>query len=63
MDSSPTKITEDLKKDHLPRQQHVLVLLVMRKKEKKKQTDPRGEDKKEKQHKLGMNIRNVDISV
>ena len=63
MDSSPTKITEDLKNDHLPRQQHVLVLLVMRKKEKKKQTDPRGEDKKEKQHKLGMNIRNVDISV
>ena len=63
MDSSLTKITEDLKKDHLPRQQHVLVLLVMRKKEKKKQTDPRGEDKKEKQHKLGMNIRNVDISV
>ena len=63
MDSSPTKITEDLKKDHLPRQQHVLVLPVMRKKEKKKQTDPRGEDKKEKQHKLGMNIRNVDISV
>ena len=63
MDSSPTKITEDLKKDHLPRQQHVLVLLVMRKKEKKNETDPRGEDKKEKQHKLGMNIRNVDISV
>ena len=33
------------------------------KKREKKQTDPRGEDKKEKQHKLGMNIRNVDISV
>ena len=64
MDSSPTKITEDLKKAHLPRQQHVLVFLVMRKKKrKKKQTDPWGEDKKEKQHKLGMNIRNVDISV
>ena len=30
---------------------------------KKKQTDPRGEDKKEKQHKLRMNIRNVFIVV
>ena len=29
----------------------------------KQQTDPRGEDKKEKQHKLPMNIRNVCISV
>ena len=27
------------------------------------QTDPHGEDKKKKQHKLGMNIRNVYISV
>ena len=26
---------------------------------KKQQTDPHGEDKKKKQHKLGMNIRNV----
>ena len=30
---------------------------------KKQQTDPRGEDKKEKQHKLRMNIRNEYISV
>ena len=30
---------------------------------KQQQTDPRGEDKKEKQHKLCMNIRNVYISV
>ena len=30
---------------------------------KKKQTDPHGEDKKKKQHKLGMSIRNVYISV
>ena len=29
---------------------------------KKKQTDPHGEDKKKKQHKLGMNIRNIYIS-
>ena len=29
---------------------------------KKQQTDPRGEDKKEKQYKLRMNIRNVYIS-
>ena len=34
--------------DHLPRQRHALVLLVMRKlEEKKKKTDSRGEDKKE----------------
>ena len=37
----------------------VLVLLV----EKKNQTDPHDEDKKKKQHVLGMNIRNVFISV
>ena len=58
--------TEDPKKDHLLWQQHVLVLLVRKKKQKKKQqkqTDPHGEDKKKKQHKLGMNIRNVYISV
>ena len=30
--------------------------------ETKQQTDPRGEDKKEKQYKLRMNIRNVYIS-
>ena len=29
------------------------------KKKLQQQTDPHGEDKKEKQHKLGMNIRNV----
>ena len=29
---------------------------------KKQQTDPRGEDKKEKQYKLRMNVRNVYIS-
>ena len=40
-------------------QRNVLVLLV----EKKKQTDPHDEDKKKKQHELGMNIRNVFISV
>ena len=49
----PTKTTEDPKKDLLPWQRHVLVLLVMRKIEGKKQhTDPREEDNKEKQHKL-----------
>ena len=48
--------TEDPKKDHLLWQRHVLVLLVGK---KKQQTDPHGEDKKKKQHKLGMNIRNV----
>ena len=52
MDSSPNKKTEDLKKDHLRRQRHVLVLLLMRKAEKtkknKKQTDSCAEDKKEK---------------
>ena len=36
---------------------------VPRGKKKTKQTDPHGEDKKKKQHKLGMNIRNVYISV
>ena len=51
MDSSLPKKTEDPKKD-----QHVLVLIVG----KKQQTDPRGEDKKEKQYKL--RIRNVYIS-
>ena len=30
---------------------------------KKQQTDPRGEEKKEKQHKLRMNIQNLYISV
>ena len=30
---------------------------------KKKKTDPHSEDRKEKQHKLGMNIQNVYISV
>ena len=51
-------------KDHLPRQRQVLVLLVLRKiKEKDNKLIPRGEDKREKQHKLRMNIRNVYISV
>ena len=56
----PTKKPEDPKKDHLPWQQYVLVLLVGK---KKQQTDPHGEDKKKKQHELQMNIRNVYISV
>ena len=30
---------------------------------KEQQTDPHSEDKKKKQHKLGMNIQNVFISV
>ena len=51
MDSSLPKKTEDPKKVH-----YVLVLIVG----KKQQTDPRGEDKKEKQYKL--RIRNVYIS-
>ena len=65
MDSLLPKKTEDPKKDHLPWQRHVLVLFAMRKlrKKLKQQTDPRGEDKNEKQHIPGMNIRNVDISV
>ena len=53
-----TKKTEDPKKDHLPWQRHVLVLLAG-----KKTDTHRGKDKKKKQHKLGMNIRNVYISV
>ena len=40
---------------------HVLVLLVGKK--KNKQTDAHGGDKKKKQLKLRMNIRNVHISV
>ena len=58
-----TKKTEDPKKDRLLWQRHVLVLLKWKKKQKKQQqqTDPHGEDKKKKQHKLGMNIRNVYI--
>ena len=32
-------------------------------KKKKQQTDPHGEDKKKKQHKLGTNVRNVYILV
>ena len=64
----PYQKTEDLKKDHLPWQRHVLMLLVMRKNRrenrgKKEQTDLHHEDKKEKQHKLSMNIQNVHISV
>ena len=56
--------TEDPKKDHLPWQRRVLVLLVMRKiEEKKQQTDPHGEDKKKKQRKLRMKVRNVYISL
>ena len=55
-----TKNTEDPKKDHLPWQRHVLVLLMGK---NKKQTDPHGKDKKKKQHELQMNIRNVYISV
>ena len=51
-----TKKTEDPKKDHLPWQRHVLVLLVGK---KQQQTDPHGEGKKKKQHKL----RNGYISV
>ena len=34
-----------------------------KKKKQQEQTDLHGEDKKKKQHKLGMNIRNVYISV
>ena len=34
-----------------------------KKKKPQEQTDLHGEDKKKKQHKLGMNIRNVYISV
>ena len=49
--------TYDPKKDHLPWQLHVLVLLVLRKIVVK--DNNRGEDKREKQHKLLMNIRNV----
>ena len=61
MDSLLPKKTEDAKKD----QRHVLVLFAMTKlrKKSKQQTDPRGEDKNEKQHKPRMSIRNVDISV
>ena len=33
------------------------------KKQQQQQTDPHGEDKKKKQHTLGMNVRNVYISV
>ena len=41
---------ENAKKDHLPWQRHVLMLLAMTRKEgKKQQTDPRDKDKKEKQ--------------
>ena len=59
-----TKKTEDPKKDHLPWQRHVLVLLVGKKQKNKKKTDThRGKDKKKKQHKLGMNTRNVYILV
>ena len=54
-----THKTEDPKKDHLPWQRHVLVLLVG----KKKTDTHRGKYKKKKQHKLGMNIRNVYILV
>ena len=32
-------------------------------KKQEQQTEPHGEDKKKKQHKLGMNIQNVYISV
>ena len=60
-----TEKTEDPKKDHLPGQQHVLVPLVMRKNRRKKQqtADPLGEDKREKEQKLLINIRNLYISV
>ena len=34
-----------------------------KKKKQQQQTDPHGEDKKKKQHKLGMNIRNAYISI
>ena len=61
-DSSPPKKKKDRRKDHLPWQLHVLVFLVQLM-GKKKQTDPHGEDRKEKQDKLGMNIQNVYISV
>ena len=57
MDSS---IPKDPKKVHLTWQQHVLVFLISW--GKKQQTDPRGEDKKEKQYKLRLNIWNVYIS-
>ena len=59
-----TEKTEDPKKDHLPRRQHALVPLVKRKiAEKIQQTDPHGEDKREKQQRLLMNIRNLYILV
>ena len=38
--------TENPKKDHLPWQRHVLVLLVKKKKQQQQQTDPHGEGKK-----------------
>ena len=59
-DSSLQK-TEDPKKDHLPWQRHVLVLLVEKKQQQ--QTDPHGEDKKKKQRTLRMNVRNVYTSL
>ena len=34
-----------------------------KKKKQQQQTDPHSEDKRKKQHKLGMNIQNVYISV
>lgn len=58
VDSSLNQKKLNPKKDHLPWQWHFLMLLVV-----KKSRDPRGEDKKEKQLKLCMNIQNVYISV
>ena len=50
----------DPKKEPFTIQQHVLVLFVGKK--QKQQTDPRREDKKVKQYKLRMKIRNVYTS-
>ena len=52
------KKTEDPKKDHLP----LTACPRAPRGEKKQQNDPHGENKKKKQHKLLMNIRNVYIS-
>ena len=51
----------DPKKDRLPWQRHVLVLLVENKQQQ--QTDLHGEDKRKKQHKRRLNVRNAYISV
>ena len=59
-DSSLPKKPEDPKKDHLPWQRHVLVLLVGKTNSKLIPTAKTG---RKNQHKLRMNIRNAYISV